>query len=119
MDPTARMDKDDKLGRSIAEYGQLRRYAARDQASDQCPFGGHQDVPLVRDSQLAEPGLPSLVPHELLRTLRQFGHYGRRRSLSFPVSQRGLVDGVVVLAALQDVQEVQPAFGVTALEVRK
>jgi hypothetical protein len=76
-------------------------------------------VPLVGDFQVGQPGLPRWFAGELLRPLGQLGAQRCRQLLPFPVGQGGLVDRVVALRPLQDLQKVQPAFAVGALEVGK
>ena len=61
------MHQDVELRRPVAEDHQLRRHPLLDQLPQQRPFRGDPHVPLGRDAQLLQPGLPGRLVGELLR----------------------------------------------------
>ena len=73
-------------------------------------------VSFARDRQFRQPGLPGRLVGKLLGTLAQLLDQGRGKLLPFPVSQGRFIDRVPTLAAVQDLQKVQPALAVGALE---
>ena len=111
------MHEQHELRSSIAEHSQVRRDTTGDQAAQQRPLRGDAHMPFVRDGQLRQPRLPGWLPDERLCSLSQLADQRRGQLLSFPVGQGRVVDRVVALTALQDLQKVQPAFVVRALEV--
>jgi hypothetical protein len=88
----------------------------RDQAAQQHSLGGDPDVPLPGDLPRLQVRIPSGPVREVARALAELPAHGLRELLPLPVGRRHLIDHVIDVRPTQDLQEVQPALVVGALE---
>ena len=116
MDPAQCVLPDIELSGIITEDDQLRREAVVDETADQGALGGGADRVFPEDAERLEMGVPGGAIVESLWPLLQGGEKHLWQALCPQIVQGGGIDHIVGVRPAQQLQEVDAALRIGAVE---